>query len=102
MRAAPNACWTATRRKVPWNPRRLRLGLAVPLAGPAPDKKAHLQRHRDVHHPVAAHNSPKIVPFSVRLDRLSRIAIALVAVCRWLIVSPITKAYRISRGGRRV
>src|SRR5674476_421250 len=50
--------------------------------------------------PVMAHNSSRIAPFPTRLARSSRTAIALVAACRWLIVSPITETYRSLHNSR--
>src|ERR1035437_8908823 len=47
-----------------------------------------------------AHNSSRIAPFPTRLARSSRTAIALVAACRWLIVSPITETYRSLHNSR--
>ena len=42
-------------------------------------------------HPVVAHNSSRIRPFSALSARLYRVAIVLVTACRWPIESPITK-----------
>jgi hypothetical protein len=50
-----------------------------------------------------AHNSSKITPLPALSARLYRVAIALVTARRWLIVSPIDRAYRrhVSRLSRR-
>ena len=54
-------------------------------------------------HPVVAHNSSRIAPLAALSPRLYRVAIALVTARRWLIVSPMFGAYRLtpSRPGRR-
>lgn len=88
-----------------WDPQptvicRLRIAACGPWA-PAPAPTPYERGGRC--QPAVAHSSSRIAPFSVRLARLYRVAIALVTACRWLKVSPITETYRqlVPQPGRR-